>query len=628
MTLIQEDTARRLNKTLGLYKAEWLNEAIFSLFNEPSYFEELRTHRPCVLIGGRGTGKTTVLRGLSYEGQQALSSNPSPITEWPFYGVYYRVNTNRVTAFRGAELTEEKWSAYFGHYINLSFCQLLLDFVKWFQDNTGLKIEVPLLDLKKVAITLGLEDINTIDDLAEEIEYLILDFESLINTIADNPPDRISALGAPLDKLAGALLKSPALQGKQFYFLIDEFENFEDYQQKVLNTIIKHANTNYTFKVGVRELGWRQRATLNPNEQLTSPADYARINIADKLNESRFPAFAESVIRQRILSAFPDESAVITTPQQLLPSISELEEAELLLGGDGKAKLIARLKLVVPQQHHEEALKIELGYLYFLSYWGGGSDETFASNIHSWLKDKSDWKHRLDNHFYASLYAIRKGKRGISKYYAGWDVYVSLANGNIRYLLELVHAAFTRHVENEGTPQEPISPKSQTEAAEDIGRKNLSELEGLSVEGGKLTKLVLSVGRILQVMASDANGHAPEVNQFHIKQESSRLEASEQVKKILDQAVMHLALVRSPGNKLMSESDTADYDYRLHPIFSPLFVFSHRKKRKFLLAEQQLLGLISYPRETIREVLSQSNRSDDLKLPDQLNLFGSYYAGN
>jgi predicted AAA+ superfamily ATPase len=69
MTLIQEDTARRLSKTLGLYKAEWLNEAIFSLFNEPSYFEELRTHRPCVLIGGRGTGKTTVLRGLSYEGQ-------------------------------------------------------------------------------------------------------------------------------------------------------------------------------------------------------------------------------------------------------------------------------------------------------------------------------------------------------------------------------------------------------------------------------------------------------------------------------------------------------------------------------------------------------------------------------
>jgi hypothetical protein len=246
--------------------------------------------------------------------------------------------------------------------------------------------------------------------------------------------------------------------------------------------------------------------------------------------------------------------------------------------------------------------------------------------VKSWIENKPEWKHRLDNHFHASLYTIRKGKRGIGKYYAGWDTYVSLSNGNIRYLLELVHAAFIRHMENDGTPQDPISPKSQTEAAEEIARKNLSELEGLSVEGGKLTKLVLSIGRILQVMASDARGHAPEVNQFHIKQDSSRVDCSEQVKRILNQAVMHLALVRSPGNKLMSEGDTADYDYRLHPIFSPLFVFSHRKKRKFLLGDQQILGLISQPKDTIKEVLSQSNRSDDLSLPDQLSLFGSYYA--
>ncbi len=626
MTSELKDTAQRLSKTLGLYKAEWLNEAIFSLFNEPSYFEELRTHRPCVLIGGRGTGKTTVLRGLSYQGQKALSSNTTPIKDWPFYGLYYRVNTNRVTAFRGAELTEEKWASYFGHYINLIFCQQLLDFVDWFQSNENCKVQIDYKDLKRVTITLGLEDINTLEDLVEEIEYLILDFESLINTVADNPPERISTLGAPLDALARALLTSPQLKGKQFYFLIDEFENFEDYQQRVLNTIIKHANTDYTFKVGVRELGWRQRATLNLNEQLTSPADYARISIMDRLNDARFPAFAETVIRQRISSAFSDDASVITAPQQLLPSMSELEEAEVLLGADGLTKLKEKILKIAPPDLVEAASNIEAGHLYFLNYMGGDNDDNFIENIKTWIENKSEWKHRLDNHFHASLYAIRKGKRGISKYYSGWDTYVSLSNGNIRYLLELVHAAFIRHVENGGGLHEPISPKSQTEAAEEIARKNLSELEGLSVEGGKLTKLVLSIGRILQVMASDAHGHAPEVNQFHIKQNPLVIDCSDQVKRILDQAVMHLALVRSPGNKLMSESDTADYDYRLHPIFSSLFVFSHRKKRKFLLADQQILGLISRPKDTIKEVLSQSNRSDDLNLPDQLNLFGSYYA--
>ena len=75
---------------LGLYKAEWLNGRLFDFFNEPEYFKELKTGRPCVLIGGRGTGKTTVLRGLSYHGQFALGEED--IKEWPFYGLYFRVN--------------------------------------------------------------------------------------------------------------------------------------------------------------------------------------------------------------------------------------------------------------------------------------------------------------------------------------------------------------------------------------------------------------------------------------------------------------------------------------------------------------------------------------------------------
>lgn len=71
-----------LSKMLGLYKAEWLDEKLFELFNEPAYFKELETKRPCVLIGGRGTGKTTVLRGLSYEGQFAFANNdPAKISE-------------------------------------------------------------------------------------------------------------------------------------------------------------------------------------------------------------------------------------------------------------------------------------------------------------------------------------------------------------------------------------------------------------------------------------------------------------------------------------------------------------------------------------------------------------------
>ncbi len=73
----------QLSQLFGGYRAEWLKEQVFELFTEPSYFPELKTPRPCILIGGRGTGKTTVLRGLSYEGQFALSGNkPEGIKDW------------------------------------------------------------------------------------------------------------------------------------------------------------------------------------------------------------------------------------------------------------------------------------------------------------------------------------------------------------------------------------------------------------------------------------------------------------------------------------------------------------------------------------------------------------------
>src|SRR4051794_32837194 len=112
---------------LGLYKAEWLDEKLYELFREPYYFRELETKRPCVLIGGRGTGKTTVLKGLSYQGQYVLcGKDPDKIKDWSFFGLYWRVNTNRVTAFKGPELREEKWIIYFSHYLNLSLCQLML----------------------------------------------------------------------------------------------------------------------------------------------------------------------------------------------------------------------------------------------------------------------------------------------------------------------------------------------------------------------------------------------------------------------------------------------------------------------------------------------------------------------
>ncbi|MEJ6551178.1 MULTISPECIES: hypothetical protein [Psychrobacter] len=613
---------------IGLYKAEWLSTKLFDYFNEPGYFSELKKSRPCVLIGGRGTGKTTVLKGLSYEGQYALKMQKGRKFEssaLEFYGLYYRVNTNRVSAFKGSEISPDKWISYFGHYINLSFCFELLKFALWFEKHTEESINITEQNWKKILRALHItDDIRNLEELSEELEIIIIEFEASINQAIDEPPKNITMCGAPIDILSQSLTSDTALKNKQFFFLIDEFENFEDYQQKIVNTLIKHNNDYYTFKIGVRELGFRERSTLNDNEQLTSPADYVKINLTEVFVTKDFKGFAELVVNARLNHSIIDDEKLNIV--DILKPLSNLEEAELLLGSNNSVESDFNANL--NDREIKSALDISLGHKYFIHYWSKKKRESVSSLLDEWLTDKSKWENRLNNHFYASLFGIREGKTGIRKYYCGWDTLLALANGNIRYLLELVDTVLKDYLEECKNKEEVneypiISPAIQTYAAVKVGKKNLSELEGLSVEGAKLTKLLLSLGRIFGVLASKPLNQTPEANQFQIR---FKAEDEESINKIIRQAIMHLALIRHSGNKLTEENSTKDYDYMIHPIFSAFFVFSYRKKRKITLNSNDLLSLVYRPHEGIKKVL-ESNRSQEpsLDLPDQMQLFEGYY---
>jgi len=182
------------------------------------------------------------------------------------------------------------------------------------------------------------------------------------------------------------------------------------------------------------------------------------------------------------------------------------------------------------------------------------------------------------------------------------------------------------HVEAGRDASVPIDPETQTLAAQAVGRKNLSELEGLSVDGARLTRLLLSLGRVFGVLAASPAGHTPEANQFHLREDVGHDDTDQRANELLKNAVMHLALVRYAGSKLLDERDTRAYDYMIHPIFAPFFVFSHRKKRKIQLSSVQLLDLVERPRAGIDAILKSNNRANQESLPDQLELFGEFYA--
>ena len=613
---------------LFAYKAEWLRQEMFELYTEPAYFSQLTTNQPCVLVGGRGTGKTTVLRGLSYEGQSRLTDRP--VEEWPYVGLYYRVQTHRVRAFTGLGMTDEEWERPFGHFFNLLVCGRLLRFLQWYQlgraEHTAAALEGPEWRLFERAMMI--ERAGTLRELSDRLDEALLDFEVYINNLQDEEYPQLTVLGVPIEKLFEAARSLPGLEDKLFFVLVDEYENFSDYQQRVVNTLLKHAEPQYCFKLGVRELGWRTKVTLQ-GEELRDPSDYQRIDIEQNLDGDAFKEFACRACNDRIRRLVRGtELEGELDVSDLLPGLGMDEEAERLGVERRVSKLQRTLTAEGDLETAEKIAELPPLFAWFLHEWADGHGESVRDVVGAYRSDPKEWRDRYENNYkYPVLFSIKRGRRGIRKYYAGWGVYLLLASNNIRYILQLVEESLRLHFRKGGQIQTPVSPEVQTEAAQQVGLRHLRELEGVDVSGAKLTKLVLGLGRLFQIMAWHHAGHAPEVNQFTVADTPEGLdqESEAQLDFLLEAAVRHLVLKRPIANKLGTEGPR-EFDYAVHPIFSAFFQYSHRKKRKMSLRSDEVLGFVNQPDETLRQVLARSGRGahgPEPTAPEQLHLFMS-----
>ena len=596
------DKLAKLDELFGSYKAEWLRNKIFDFFATPYYFSTLKDHRPCILQGGRGTGKTTVLRGLSYQGQYAiLNGDIKRFDKNSFVGIYYRVNTNHAHAFQGRGIDETAWTNIYAHYFNLLICWEICKFLKWHCEKNNNDEVLSAHACGLMATSLHIDtNINSFDALCDELESTMYAFQSDVNNVSAESIPRLSMLGDPIKLFVEQAVKLQQLKGKMFYLIIDEYENLLDSQQQAINTLLKHVPDTYTFKIGVRELGWRVKYTLNKDELLNDPADYSLINITEQFstNDKDFAAFARDVCNLRICELLDGEQeADEYSIERSLPGLSIEDESELLKIEDSDYYRSF-------SQYEAESgseLNIHPLYKFFLAYWADVHHDSIEDTVRNYHSSTYSWDQRYENYKYSLLFKIRRGRgaSGIQKYYAGWSTYVKLANGNIRYLMELVYKAYYIYLQEDGDITKPIPCEKQTEAAHDVGWKNLTELEGMWNKGVQITKLVQALGSLFGKIAAYRGKSAPELVQFDIDGD-----ISERTMEIINASVMNLAIIRMASNKL-SGKEIKSYQYSLHPIFAPYFQFSFRRKRKLSLTDADILGCIDNPEETVDAILKR-----------------------
>lgn len=211
-----------LNKTYGLlsklfvYKAEWLENDMFKLYTQPNYFPEITGVESCVLIGGRGTGKTTVLKGLSYIGQYAQDNDS--IEKINYYGLYYKVESNRISAFTGLGKNDDEWIKAFSHYINLIIISIAVDMIVWMDEKKYIKKDITEeKSWRLFENSMQWDKIRDISDLKYKVHSEISNFEIFINN-SKELDYKFTILGGPLDSLLTAISEIPLFKSKKILF--------------------------------------------------------------------------------------------------------------------------------------------------------------------------------------------------------------------------------------------------------------------------------------------------------------------------------------------------------------------------------------------------------------------------
>lgn len=616
-----------LRQLFGDNRAEWPSAQFGELFVPPPYLSKLESMRPCFLIGGRGTGKTTTLQSLRYDSTLSrLQDAGLAYGDQTYLGVLVRMNKNRVRAFQGRQLADEDWAKLFAHYVNLLVCLEFVGLARWLEARTETSLSAA--EVSQISTDLGLGSLTDLDELEIGIRTGISKLQLYVNNPDQKNAMILSIAESPLRTAVDVLAASGLLGSRIVFCCLDEYENLFAYQQSVLNTYIKHASPPLSYKIGVRKNGLRSHHTLDGNDVLSNPDDYAQIEIA----EEGFDYFAKAVAEHRLRYARRENLSVSERLQDFLSDLSLSEEASLLGGEEVANEVVTELERSGEKELASYFKQRPVSEIYFLRYWEQTGSEPLIKLAKDWIDNPERWSTRLGNYGFASLFWLSVGRKGarIRKYYCGERVLLALAGGNIRYFLDLLDTALNLQLaeQDKGATSSGdlvLSPQAQTLAAREVGRRRLNQLEGVADHGPQLKRLVLAIGKVFFERTRSPTRGTPEQNSFVL---GGTAEGIERLSALLSEGVGHLAFEVEARTKATSSAEIKDDEYRLHRIFSAFFEISHRKKRRTIFDADKLLAVLEdRPDRAIAALLDGQQQSDDMSLPEQLAFFSNFYDG-
>jgi hypothetical protein len=282
-----------------------------------------RSPMPMLIIGGKGSGKTHLMRYFSYPLQRLRAkSDPSAIRAEGYLGIYLRCGGLNAARFRGKNQSEEAWDAVFAYYMELWLAQLVLacasDYLNLSPYDRSHEEKVAgecfaLLDKAPEGAPRGLADVRThFHRLQRELDTAINNsaLTRELNVVLRATSGRL-VFGLP--QLLSA--RFDLLSGMQFVYLLDEYENLMIRQQQYVNTLLREKELPCSFKIGGRTYGFKTYRTFSDQEDIKEGSEYEVLQLDLRMRSGAggdYRQFAKRLCFRRLEEAGYVKSAIVS----------------------------------------------------------------------------------------------------------------------------------------------------------------------------------------------------------------------------------------------------------------------------------------------------------------------------
>ncbi|WP_345954772.1 hypothetical protein [Mucilaginibacter sp. PAMB04168] len=561
---------------------------------------------PVFLLGGKGSGKTHIMRYFSYNLQKIRHKEDllQQISNDRYIGIYLRCSGLNSSRFKGGIYRQGAWKNIFSYYIELWFTQLLVNIVFDLNDthkNVLLKYENSIC--KKLYALFDRDVSKEFDTLKSFSDFLQkrqkqVDYDVNNSVITGQDINEADILVTPGRLIFGfpGILESviKEFKGIQFIYLVDEFENLEEYQQRYINTLIRERESPVSFRVGVRWYGIKTWNTFSGNEDLKVGSEIEKyvIDIFLRNNNSEFEKYAKEICLSRLKQSGFSLSKLGSSKNSLSSYFEEFDLDKFFKKLNGKEEkhsksYLFKLEESLKKQKaaHIESIINNLKYdknpllertnvMIFYREWKAGADlrkasETIKSDCLLYVSDSSNKNLAhykvLDKFKYDLIDQLHREARETLSY-SGIDKIIKMSAGIPRFFLMMLKHIYRWSIYAEENPFSGgvISEKSQMNGLGDASKWFLEDARAAGIDGKLMSTSISKIGQYMQEIRFSNIPSESSLSSFSIKM----IDIDEGIEKTLSYLEQYSYLIKvNPTRE--KNSITQRVTYQINGLLSP-----------------------------------------------------------